>query len=60
MPVQVAGDQHNPTHQVHKIECVIVDPKKRDEDVGNPNSPTSQPSGSIGQDVTRSQTGVGR
>jgi hypothetical protein len=60
LPVQVAGDQHDPIHQVHKIECVIVDPKKRDDDVANPNSPTSQPSGSIGKDVTRSQTGVAR
>jgi hypothetical protein len=42
LPLQVAGDQHNPTHQVHKIERVIVYPKKRDDDVANPNSPTSQ------------------
>ena len=42
LPLQVAGGQHNPTHQVHKIECVIVDPKKCDDDVANPNSLTSQ------------------
>jgi hypothetical protein len=42
LPLQVAGDQHNPTHQVHKIEYVIVDPKKHEDDVANPNSLTSQ------------------
>jgi hypothetical protein len=40
LPLQVAED--NPTHQVHKIEHVIVDPKKRDDDIVNPNSPPSQ------------------
>jgi hypothetical protein len=40
LPLQVAED--NPIHQVHKTEYVIVDPKKRDDDVANPNSPTSQ------------------
>jgi hypothetical protein len=38
LPLQVAED--NPIHQVHKIEHVIVDPKKRDDDVANPNSPS--------------------
>jgi hypothetical protein len=42
LPLQVAADQDNPIHQVHKIECVIVDPKKRDDDVGNLNNSTSQ------------------
>jgi hypothetical protein len=40
LPLQVAED--NTTHQVHKTEYVIVDPKKRDDDVANPNSPPSQ------------------
>jgi hypothetical protein len=40
LPLQVAGDK--PIHRVSKIECVIVDPKKRDDDVAKPNSPTSQ------------------
>jgi hypothetical protein len=42
LPLQVAADQDNPIHQVHKIEYVIVDPKKRDDDVANPNCPTPQ------------------
>ena len=36
LPLQVAGDQDNPIHQVHKIERVIVYPKKREEDVAYP------------------------
>jgi hypothetical protein len=39
LPLQVAGDK--PIHRVSKIECGIVDPKKRDDDVANPNNPTS-------------------
>ena len=42
LPLQVAGDQDNSIQQVHKIEYVIVHPKKRDDDVANPNNPTSQ------------------
>jgi hypothetical protein len=45
LPLQVAADQDNPIHQVHKIDCVIVDPKKRDDDVAKPNSPTPQHQG---------------
>jgi hypothetical protein len=42
LPLQVAADQDNSIQQVHKIEYVIVHPKKHEDDVANPNSPTSQ------------------
>jgi hypothetical protein len=42
LPVQQAGDRDNPVQTTTKIIHEIVDPKKRDDDVANPNSPPSQ------------------